>query len=232
METTDPGLQDLIIRATNSQNRMASSSLRMTDQIHRDIEILFRKIELFYDRRKGYYRDQGKPIRKIISVNAVAQAAISILLQRPDDARARPGDYFKDDNRYKSIFGNDKIPLPAYLTCVQVVERVEQFLVDHSVERGDVKNLRFYVAAYLVRELTGIMSPPAEKLLSIGDASNIDEKIINDCYKKVQRTYKILAKKTDKDTVARGPELLKRLNAQSKRGFAKKKKNAEEDTEQ
>src|SRR5262245_17804640 len=83
---------------------MQAESLRMTDQIHRDIEEIFKAADLYYDRRKGFYKDQGRPIKKIVSVNAVAQAVISIMLQRPDDARARPGDYFKDENRYRSIF--------------------------------------------------------------------------------------------------------------------------------
>src|SRR5690606_5720023 len=109
IETTDQKTQDRIIKATNSQNRMQPASLRMTDQIHRDIEQIFHSDGLFYDRRKGFYKDQGKPIKKIISANAVAQAVISIILQRPDDARARPGDYFKDEAKYQSIFGSKKI---------------------------------------------------------------------------------------------------------------------------
>ena len=99
IQTAEPELQDIIIRATNSQNRMIQASLRMNDQIHRNIEEMFKKVDLYYDRRKGFYRDQAKPISKIISVNDVVQAVVSIMLQRPDDARARPGDYFKDDER-------------------------------------------------------------------------------------------------------------------------------------
>jgi hypothetical protein len=109
IETTDQKTQDRIIKATNSQNKMQPASLRMTDQIHRDIEQVFKSEGLFYDRRKGFYKDQGQPIKTIVSVNAVAQGIISIMLQRPDDARARPGDYFKDENRYISIFANSKI---------------------------------------------------------------------------------------------------------------------------
>lgn len=83
IQTAEPDLQDMVIRATNSQNRMLPASLRMTDQIHRNIEELFKKVDLYYDRRKGFYRDQAKPVGKIISVNAVVQAVVSILLQRP-----------------------------------------------------------------------------------------------------------------------------------------------------
>jgi len=91
IETSDQRTQDRIIKATNSQNKMQPASLRMTDQIHRDIEQVFKSEGLFYDRRKGFYKDQGQPIKTIVSVNSVAQGIISIILQRPDDARARPG---------------------------------------------------------------------------------------------------------------------------------------------
>ncbi len=211
ISTADQALQDRIIRATNSQNKMLPASLRMTDQIHRDIEELFKKADLFYDRRKGFYRDQGKPVRKIASVNAVAQAVISILLQRPDDARARPGNYFKDDERYASAFDNPKIPASAYLSCVQIVQRVEANLERHGVERGDERNLKFYVAALLGRELTGLAKPVFAKLPV---AANIKEATVTDCFKRVNKLYLGLSGDTDKDSVARGPLLLEKLNAQ------------------
>jgi hypothetical protein len=224
IQTSDQPTQDRIIRATNSQNKMATASLRMTDPIHRDIEEYFKKLDLFYDRRKGYYRDQGKPIRKIITANSVAQAVISIILQRPDDARARPGDYFKDDARYESVFANQKIPLPTYLTCTQIVQLVDQFLDKNGVERADKKNLRFYVAALLAREITGLELPVAEKLPT---ATKITEKTITECFERVRKIYKQLSTETDRDAVARGTVLLKRINAQWKR-----RRNAQTKTHQ
>ncbi len=218
IQTSDQALQDRIIRATNSQNKMSPASLRMTDQIHRDIEELFKKVDLYYDRRKGFHRDQGRPIRKIISVNAVTQAIISILLQRPDDARARPGDYFKDDNRYESVFADSRIPVGAYLSCVQIMQRVEQFLSSRAIGRGDEKNLKFYVAAMLAREVTGLAQPVQEKLPV---ASKIDEKAILGCYHRVHKVYAALSQQADKDAVARGTTLLKRLNTQWKRGMSR-----------
>jgi hypothetical protein len=217
IQTADPDLQDMIIRATNSQNRMLPASLRMTDQIHRNIEELFKKVDLFYDRRKGFYRDQAKPIRKIISVNAVVQAVVSILLQRPDDARARPGDYFKDDERYKAVFDNPSISLDAYLNCVELVRRVDKFLDDQDAETGEQRNVKFYVAAFLAREITGLENPVAAKLTPFSDVAKIPDAAIKECYGRVAKIYESLASKSDKDTVARGTELLKRLNFQWKR---------------
>jgi hypothetical protein len=217
IHTADPDLQDMIIRATNSQNRMMPASLRMTDQIHRNIEELFKKVDLYYDRRKGFYRDQGKPIRKIVSVNVVVQAVVSILLQRPDDARARPGDYFKDDDRYQSVFDNVNIQLDAYLTCVQMLRRIDRFLEDNGVDSGDQRNLKFYVLAFVAREITGMQRPVAARLPPFGDVDKIDDKAILAWYERAKKIYEILSKGTDRDTVARGVELLKRLDAQWRR---------------
>jgi hypothetical protein len=66
--TTDTAVRDSVIRSTNSQNEMPEEALRATDAIHRQIETLFHRYNLYYDRRQGYYRDQGKPVAQIVSV--------------------------------------------------------------------------------------------------------------------------------------------------------------------
>jgi len=71
--TEDAESRDRIIRATNSQTDIPSASLRATDKIHRDIEDFFATRGLFYDRRKNFYKNQGKPVRKIVSIGFLAQ---------------------------------------------------------------------------------------------------------------------------------------------------------------
>lgn len=166
IQTEDESTQSQIIRATNSQNKMQPSQLRMTDQIHRDIEEVFKKSGFYYDRRKGFYKDQGKPAAKIISLNEVVQATIAILLGRPNDARARPGDYFKSDERYESIFGTGRFPLSVYLICVQLVREIEKNLRARGIARGDINNLKYYVAIAAAREMTGVIMPPPALLVS------------------------------------------------------------------
>ena len=191
---------------------MQPASLRMTDQIHRDIEQLFKGDGLFYDRRKGLYKDQGKPIKRIVSVNAVAQAIISVMLQRPDDARARPGDYFKDDDRYNSIFANAKIPLAAYLACVRIIRRVEEFLGKAGVDRRRPQEFDFYLAALVPAEATGMKFPVAAKL-----SSALSEKALNVSLKNIQKIYHNLVQNADGDFVARGPLLLSKINSRWER---------------
>ncbi len=94
---------------------MPEEALRATDAIHRQLETAFHTKALYYDRRKGHYRDQGKPVSQIVSVIEVLQAMLSIVLQRPDEARARPRDYIKNTAQYNSVFGADIYPLTLYL---------------------------------------------------------------------------------------------------------------------
>jgi hypothetical protein len=222
IETQDAEVRDFVIKATNSQNRMPQASLRMTDPIHRKLEDLLKQFDLYYDRRRGYYRDQRKPIRKILGVTALAQALISVLLQRPDDARARPGDYFKDDDAYNSIFGEDVYPLPVHVGCVRLLRVVEAFIDNEDIDRGDAKNIKFYVL-WLLSVMLAQDIAPTTTLHLLRDPETIDPQMIKACFKLAVKRYEQLAVHSDRDIVAKGPELLKALRTDIKRRLPKKK---------
>lgn len=222
IETDDPVVRDAVIKATNSQNKMPQASLRATDPIHQKIEELFKQYDLFYDRRKGFYRDEGRPIHQIVSVTELVQAVVSILLQRPDDARARPGNYFKDDARYEAVFGEDKFPLPVYLKCVQLLKWVGAHVALLVPEKGDERNLKFYVLFYFSCIWTGELTPSADRLLNLTLSEEDAAPLLSDCIERVKKKYESLALKTDKDTLARGPDLLARLRTDIRRRLKQK----------
>lgn len=56
----DENSRDRIILATNNQTTIPAVALRSTDPIHRQIEMYFKSRGLYYDRRKNYYKNQGK----------------------------------------------------------------------------------------------------------------------------------------------------------------------------
>ena len=87
---TEPAKRDKIIRATNRQTSINNSSFRATEAIHREIEDYLLMMGFFYDRRKNAYKREGKSADKIIGIDRLAQAVLSILLQEPHTARARP----------------------------------------------------------------------------------------------------------------------------------------------
>lgn len=222
LPTTDEVVRDAVVKATNSQNKMDPASLRAFDQVHHRIEDVFKQHGLYYDRRKGFYKDKGKPANKIVSVMEVLKAIVAIVRQRPDDSRARSGDYIKDDERYASVFGVEDrpethLPLDAYVKAMQVMRRAEDFLDKlPDVERGDQWNVKFHLAAALGREATHELTPSPEGIASV-DLATITDDLIASAYRRVARTYRTLG---GTDTVAKGSELTRRLkNSDSMRWY-------------
>ncbi len=120
----DEDVRDRIIKATNNQNMVPLASLRATDKVQRDIEHALKIAGLFYDRRKNYYKNEGRPLSRIISINLLAQAMMTLLLGEPDNARARPSSLIKLDHVYRSLF-SEKIELDAYVVAADLIRRIE-----------------------------------------------------------------------------------------------------------
>lgn len=100
-------VRDDIIFATNNQTNIPKSSLRVTDAIHLQIEMYFKSRGLYYDRRKNYYKNLKKKATDIISVSFLAQCLISVLLRKPDFARARPSTLLTDDKTYNQLYSEN-----------------------------------------------------------------------------------------------------------------------------
>ena len=209
----EPVHRDAIIQATNSQNAMSSGSLRAIDYVHNQIEDLFKTFGLFYDRKKGFHRDQGAPIAAIVSVTELVQALVSILQARPDSARARPGDYINKDPEYRKIFGRDKVPLGAYYKCVSIVRAIDEFLRTSGVDKGEQRNQKYYLAYVLVAELTKRVHPSPEEVLGI-ESHLVNDVTIKQASDVVSKHYIDLILGEPPDAVAKGPEFLRLLKAE------------------
>lgn len=218
IQTTDPAVFDAVVRATNSQNRMPPASLRATDLIHRQIEALFEQFDLYYDRRKGVHKDEGKPVAKIVAVSEVLQAVVAIMLQRPDDARARPGIYLGRDEKYNQVFGQDAFNLNVYLNCAKLMRRVDAYLLGRSeVSRGDRRNIRFYVAALLACDISNSYPPSPESIAGLDVAKVTDhdfERAFFTAWLKFKKLGPI-------DATAKGTVLVKKLVTDLKRKLSR-----------
>jgi hypothetical protein len=229
IRTGDVQIRDAVIRCTNSQNEMPEEALRATDAIHRQLETAFHTNHLYYDRRKGHYRDQGKPVSQIVSVIEVLQAMLAIVLHRPDDARARPRDYIQKNAQYGEVFGAEKYPLTLYLKTTEISRKVSDFLGRQEMETIHRRNINFYLSMYIGCELTKNAFADPSKLQQI-DVAGINDKLLGSCFDRVYEKYEKLAEKLKKDgerdydTVAKGPHLLKALNTHLRQRFNKKKK--------
>lgn len=87
----------------------------------------FKGKDLYYDRRKNYYKNNGKKAIQIVSLPFLSQCLISVLLQSPNDARARPSTLLADDERYDSLYKPDQ-DLDVFYHIALIGKRVENVL--------------------------------------------------------------------------------------------------------
>jgi hypothetical protein len=169
--TDDALTRDRVIRATNRQTSVPDASLRATDEIQRDIEAFFLHHGWFYDRRKNYYRNNGKSVERIVSIPLLAQAVMAMGLSRPDDSRARPSSLLKRDEDYRKIFTRD-IPLNVYLWMAQSQKAVDSFLLSEAAGTTPQErtNLRFHLSMIAAASLLGAQVHNPVQLQSIAAA--------------------------------------------------------------
>lgn len=199
--------RDKIIKATNSQNAVQPATLRATDKVQRDIEQTLKTSGLYYDRRKNFYKNEGKPADKIISIPLMAQSIMSIILQNPDTARARPSSLIKDDSVYSKVFSENH-PIKMYLNAAMMIRVVDRVLKRRSeLSARDRSNLRFYVLFWIGCIQSGKIIPKAADLAGI-DVSAIDDSMVEMA---IDRIWGEFEKLGTTDQVAKGPDLRKKL---------------------
>jgi AIPR protein len=164
----DRAKRDEIIRATNRQTSIKHSSFRATEGIHRELEDYLGTLGFYYDRRKNFYKREGKPADKIISIDRLAQAILAVLAQEPHTARARPTTAIKDEADYKAIFSGDKAqqPLEMYGAAVRMLAAVEAHfrLIADLNNQAHRNNLKFHVLMVLDWSINGSSTLPALRI--------------------------------------------------------------------
>jgi len=154
--TRDEATRDRVIKATNFQTAVSAASLKATDQIQRDIESYFSTKRWYYDRRKNYYKNLGRPADRIVSIPYLAQAVMAIGLSEPDNSRARPTSLMKRGEDCDRVF-HGSVDLAVYLWATVTMKQVDAFLRSDAAPGGESekRELRFHVAMWLVARRLG-----------------------------------------------------------------------------
>lgn len=145
IKTAEEDIRNQIIKATNNQNKLPSANLRATEAIHRDIEQYYAAHDWYYDRRKNYYRMQGKPNSKIVTIPYLAQAILACGLSEPNNARARPSSLLQEDKDYNRIFDRSMQP-SGFLWYGKLQKQVDRLLRSSETEQAVKSNMRFHVS--------------------------------------------------------------------------------------
>jgi len=191
---------DKIIKATNSQTNIPPASLRATDKVHRDIEEFLQPFGLYYDRRKNRHKNDGRPVEQIVSIPLMAQSIMSTLMQRPNDARARPSSLISKDDDYNQIFDSSH-PVELFRNAATLIKAAQSKLRSRDdLLPKDRNNLLFYVAMLAACLATKKPVPDVKDLAAISTADITDE-IIERSIEEVKKIYDGLG---GTDQVAKG----------------------------
>jgi len=199
-------IRNRITKATNFQTTVNPVSLHATDQIHFDIEERLKLYDLFYDRRKGHYRNLRKPIAQIVSIHELSRAVIAIVLREPDNARARPQSLLNKEEPYKRIFDN-RYNRDVFVTCILIDRQVSDYLKSRDdLSRDERRDIRFYVDWWITSELTRSSQPSPQQLAVLAQTvvSPISPGVLDEAAKAVLEQYRKLG---GTDKVAKGTDL-------------------------
>ena len=194
--------RDKIIRATNSQTQLPPSSFRSTDEIHRSIENYFKDNNLFYDRRRSYYSNQGIPKEQIVSIEHLAQCMTAIALGQPYTAQTQENIYNENNTSYQKIFSNHT--LTSYRNAVMLVKICERYSVERNFKYG-VDSVKYYVA-YVVAAIVSGRVAINDTDLSTMEVANIGRDILEKSYNKVNQMYNIKANLQKQDVSQNLPD--------------------------
>lgn len=202
--------RDKIILATNSQTAIPAVALRSTDPIHRQIEMYFKSRGLYYDRRKNYYKNQGKKSNEIVSVSFLGQCLMSIFLSKPNFARARPSTLLSDDEYYDFLYIKNT-DLEVFYKSAYFGKKVERLLKTSGLYTTSEKSdILFYTLYMVTGEKLGSTDISFSKFKEL-DANEIDDGLILETANVVITMYRELG---GNNKVAKGNELLNKIKEQ------------------
>ena len=207
--TSDEQTMNSIIKSTNKQSAISDASLRAFDAFQERLQEFFEANDLYYERRKNYYKNQGYPASKIISITYLAQAIAAIVLQRPNDSRGRPSTLIKDNTLYAKLF-DPKMPVEVYVACVRFMRQVEDFLKSEQAPKyvsGNEINIKFQLAMF-ASAMKAKHQRATPLFIQKGGLGKIDDEFLKDCLGQVWTVFKAQMKsnKLDPDRVGKSLE--------------------------
>ncbi len=198
--TSDRKTTDAIIKATNSQNHIPASSLRATDQIQREIEEYLLTKGYYYDRRKNFYRNEGKPRKNIISISYMSQCLTALLERNPSKARSNPTTLIKTETDYQKLFNKGR-SLEIYFKVVKIMKQVEVYLKEYlphdTLEKNINSNYKFHVGRILLSHLLNQSTYNDRELLAL-NVEELDTEKISASIDTLKNTIKLYQKEQGK----------------------------------
>jgi len=176
--STQASHRDQIIMATNNQNVVDTAGLRATDKVQRDIEEYLERYSWYYERRKNYYKNVGKPPARFVTPLYLAAAFTAIILKRPHEAARMKSRFMRKEPSYRRIFPED-VPIHCWLVLTETFKKAEHMLqaLENKKQRGNhfVAKRRGLVAFLAIAKVLGRFSYNAQAVAGLDEALLTDD---------------------------------------------------------
>jgi AIPR protein len=198
--SSDPAVRDQIIRATNNQSLVEAASLHATDKLQRDIEEVLEPHDWYYERRKNYYRNIGKPPARFVTPLYLAAGYVGLVMKNPAVAARLRARVMRTKEGYSSVF-SESVPLQTWVTVTEVLKRVEDGLSQvrpTQVGGGErfLAKWRNLVALLTVARLLGRFSYGIADLVSL-DVASVTPALAIEMWRLVESVQRMPAKEQE-----------------------------------
>jgi hypothetical protein len=192
-------VRDQITRATNNQSLVEPQSLHATDKIQRDIEDILERHGWFYERRKNYYRNIGKPPARFVTPMYLAAGFVALVLRNPADAAGLKSRFMRSPEAYSMVFSDD-VSVEVWPVIADVLKRAEETL--ESVRPHGFQGERFLARSrnllglLAVARVLGKFSYTVDELIAL-DKSKLNRELLLDTWNFVRDSRRRAGQKRD-----------------------------------
>ena len=162
--------RDRIIQATNNQNVVETAGLRASDKVQRDIEEFLEHHGWYYERRKNYYKNIGKPQDRFVTPMFLASGFVALVMKNPTNGSKLRSKFMRKDESYETVF-SDRHAIQVWLAITEIVKRVEAGLNKLRLPSGRGErffaNWRNLIALLIAAKLTGRFSYTSADLVKV-----------------------------------------------------------------
>lgn len=181
----DERLRDQIIRATNNQSAVEQAALHATDKIQRDIEQILERYDFYYERRKNYYRNIGRPPARFVTPLFVAAGYIAIIMRDPATAATLKSRFMRNQTSYEKVFSS-KSSVEVWPRIVAILKAAEEQISSTRRERhgyGErfLRTWRGVVGLLVAAKALGKFDFSESEFVSL-DVINVDTTTVKDCW--------------------------------------------------
>lgn len=178
-------IRDKIIRATNNQSTVELASLTATDKIQRDIEAILEHENWFYERRKNYYKNIGKPVERFVAPLFLAVGVIALIRKCPHRAGRLKSSFMKHPESYSAVF-SEIFPITVWPKIASILKLVDEGIAERLPKKRKnsprvVASWRGAVALCTVAEVLGCFDYSIDQLLRL-DFSTLSKQRIGEIF--------------------------------------------------